>query len=152
MTLRKCIWRGGQFILPLLFPQTFFINISSYILDSIYLKMFTSLLYHRAFSPREGPCLTGCGLASAHCDTLRQSPSEAGVWSPEPEPRPGPVPPRGQSRYNDLLWLSLQSTFTTQSVPTKRIFSPVPQLFFRDFFIRTPCPKERRGLGKTEKI
>ena len=37
-----------------------------------------------------------------------------------------------------------------QSAQTKRIFFPLPQLF-RDFFIRTPCPKGRRGLGKNRK-
>ena len=89
--------------------------------------------------------------ASAHCDSLRQSQSEAGVWSPEPEPRPRPGSvPRGQSRYDDLLWLSLQSTFTTECPDKKESFFPLPQLF-RDFFIRTPCPKVRQGLGNDRK-
>ena len=87
MTLRKCIWRGRQFISPLLFPQTFFFNISSwmglYLSNNVHIT-FVSVYYHQ-----ERVSVSLAGRASAHCDTLRQSPSEAGVWSPEPRPGPG---------------------------------------------------------------
>ena len=86
------------------------------------LTLMDSKLVHPMLTSRItvwSPSVSLLGLVSAHCDRLRlrQSRSEAGagVWSPEPEPRPGPRPraARGQSRYDDLLWLSLLCTFTT---------------------------------------
>ena len=59
--------------------------------------------------------------------------------------------PRGQSRYDDLLWLSLQCTFTTECPPKKKLFSATA-LYIRDLYLYTLLKAEAGSGKKQEKI
>ena len=139
-------------ITHLFFPQAFLFYISSYIyLSSVHITFVLSVYYPCIITKRGSVSHCGPGVCS-----VWQSPSVsqrgrslitgagAETWAPELCIVAGTI---------TIRWfiVVIIAVYIYDGVSKqKESFFTLPQLF-RDFFIRTPCLKERRGLGKDRK-